>query len=438
MQLVVIAGGEGTRLKDSLGAVPKALAHVGGKPLLEYQFLLARRYGFDEAVLLLGHGREQIAAFVGDGSRWSMRIRIVAEETPLGSAGALLAALPALNDRFLVMYGDTMLNVDLARFWRAHVSRRNSISVFVHPNDHPLDSDLIETDEANSIIAVHSCTREAGRDYQNQANAGLYIVDRAVLAEIAPVHGIFDFGRNLLPLLITRGVGIYTYPSPEYIKDIGTPERLRHVQVDYASGRIARGSFATAVPAVFLDRDGTINREVGHLSKIEDFVLLEGAADAIRQFNQAGWRVVVVTNQPVVARGECSEADIRAIHNRMETLLGRAGAYVDRIYFCPHHPDSGFVGERCDLKVPCTCRKPMPGLIHEAGQELNLDLPGSWLIGDTTSDIRTARNAGLRSILISTGQASTDGVYADTPDYVAEDLTQAARLVIDSVNRPHA
>lgn len=435
MQVVILAGGQGTRLKATLGDRPKALAEIGGKPLLEHQILLAQHYGFDEVVLLLGHAQEQIATWAADGSRWGVRIRIVAETRPLGSAGAVLTAIRQLDERFLVMYGDTMLNVDLARLLRAHATRKNAITIFLHPNDHPLDSDVIETDEENRVIGIHSSSRDASRDYPNQVNAGLYVVDRAALSGIAPRTAVFDFGRDLFPLVLTKAdIGLYGYASPEYIKDIGTPERLREVEADYASGRVARGSFATPAPAVFLDRDGTINREVGHLCKPSQFVLIEGAAAAIRQFNRAGWRVVVVTNQPVVARGECSEADLRAIHNRMETLLGSAGAYVDRVYYCPHHPDRGFAGERPELKFQCACRKPLPALIHQAQRELNLDLAGSWLIGDTTRDIRTARNAALRSILVRTGRAGSDSLYPDEPDHVAGDLMQAANVVLNHLN----
>jgi D,D-heptose 1,7-bisphosphate phosphatase len=430
MQLVIVAGGLGTRLRSRLGELPKALAPVGGKPLIERQIGLAREHGFDDIVLLLGHGREAIQECVGDGSRFSVQLRAIDDCQPRGTAGAILAALPHLDSSFLVMYGDTMLNVDLTRFRHAHAERGGAISLFLHPNDHPEDSDLVETDQRDRVIRFHPYPHDPGRDYPNQVNAGLYMVQRETMAGIPRRHGILDLAKNLLPELHARGCEIFGYRSPEYIKDIGTPERLYAVNADWESSRIARASLAHAAPAIFLDRDGTINREVEHLKAPHEFELLEGVAASIRAWNRAGWRVVVVSNQPVIARGDCTEAGMREIHNRMETALGRTGAYLDRIYYCPHHPDGGFPGERPELKIRCDCRKPGTAMIRQAQRELNLDLPRSWLIGDRTTDIRAARSAGVRSILVQTGQGGRDRLYPDAPDLIARDLPQAMRMTL--------
>lgn len=430
MQLVIVAGGFGTRLRSRLGELPKVLANIGGKPLLEHQIGLAHEHGFDDIVLLTGHRRDAIETFAGDGSRFSVSLRMIDDQPPRGTGGALLEALPSLDKVFLVMYGDTMLNVDLMRFWRAHAEQDAAVSLFVHPNDHPDDSDLVETNPHGRVLRFHPKPHDPGRDYPNQVNAGLYIVRRAALDGIPRREGIQDFARHLLPGLHASGWDLFGYRSPEYIKDIGTPERLEAVNQDWASGRVACSSFAQPSPAVFLDRDGTINREVGNLHSPEQFELLDGVAASIRAWNRAGWRVVVVSNQAVIARGDCTEAGMIAIHRRMETLLGREGAYLDAIYYCPHHPERGFRGERPDLKVRCHCRKPETGLIRRAQAELNLDLERSWFIGDTTVDIRTARNAGVRAILVRTGKGGSDRQYADAPDLIAADLACAARMTI--------
>ena len=430
MEIIILAGGKGTRLRNQLGGLPKPMVNIGGLPLIEHQVLLARRCGFTDIVLLLGYGHPFLTEWAGDGARWGVRIRSIIEPAPLGSAGAVLAALDALDSRFVVLYGDVMLNVDLARLWRAHDGQNADDTLFVHPNDHPFDSDLVEITESGEIVAFHPYPHDPGRDYENLVNAAVYVLERDALARLPQYRGAVDFGKDIFPAMLAQGARLYAYRSPEYIKDAGTPERLERVRADYRTGRIARGSLDTAAPAVFLDRDGTINREVDRVRMPDQLTLLPGVARAIRDLNGSGFRVVIVSNQPVIARGECSEAELRAIHNRMETLLGREGAFVDRIYYCPHHPDRGFSGERPELKIRCDCRKPATGLIERACRELNLDLGRSWLVGDTTVDIMTARNSGVRSILVRTGYGGHDGRYPVEPDVIASDLAEAAQTII--------
>jgi D,D-heptose 1,7-bisphosphate phosphatase len=151
---------------------------------------------------------------------------------------------------------------------------------------------------------------------------------------------------------------------------------------------------------------------------------------ALRSLRQAGYRLVVLTNQSVIARGEACEADVAGIHRRLEWELGKEGAYLDGIYVCPHHPDRGFPGERVELKRECECRKPATGLFGRACEELQIDPARSWMIGDQTGDIEMARRAGLRSVLVQTGLAGGDGKFRATPDFVAGDLAAAADVIL--------
>jgi histidinol-phosphate phosphatase family protein len=265
---------------------------------------------------------------------------------------------------------------------------------------------------------------------QNLVNAGLYLMRREALNSFAVPHKPLDFGKDLFPELLRRGAKLMGYNSPEFIKDIGTPERYDRVSAQYAAGIIQRSSLTTPQQAVFLDRDGTLVVDKDCLRTEDDLELLPGAGEAIHELNCQGWRAVVVTNQPVIAKGWCSEAGLRVIHNKMEMLLSQQHAFVDRIYYCPHHPDKGFPGERPELKIACRCRKPGIGMIEQAVADLNIDLTQSWLIGDTTTDIQTARNAGLRSILVRSGSGGRDAKHEAQPDFVFDSIREAVQFVV--------
>ena len=435
-QAVILAGGKGTRLSTRLAGLPKPLIDVCGKPLLERQIDLLKRYGYTHVFLLVNYGAQYIIDFCANFNNWGIRIDCVDDGEPLGTAGATLAILSHLEENFLVVYGDTMLEVDLARFENFHNSRPDAeVTLFLHPNDHPQDSDLVDIDDQGQVCAFYPYPHNPNIYYPNLVNAALYYVRREALDPWCNTPGSLDFGKDIFPEMLKQGGVLLGYKSPEYIKDCGTPTRLDKVCTDLISGRIARSSLNVKQPAVFLDRDGTINRQLDHLFRHEQLDLICGVEKAISRLNHSIYRTVVVTNQPVLARGECSPQELRQIHNKMETLLGREGAYLDRIYYCPHHPDRGYSGEVAELKIKCDCRKPSVGMIELANQELNVDVEQSWLVGDTTVDLLTAHRAGLRSILVETGFAGLDGRHSITPDFLVPDLSAAVNFILDDYPR---
>src|SRR6516164_7068732 len=429
--LAILAGGKGTRLAAIAGDMPKVLVSVGGKPVLAHQLELACAAGVRDVTVFAGHLADKIEAFLGDGSRFGLCARILVEHEPLGSAGALLALLGSLPEHFLLVSGDVMLAVDLARMAQRHLERGADLTALAHPNDHPHDSDLIETDARDWLTAVHGYPHPPDAFFGNLVNASLYVVRREALRPLVPPMGgvpaKLDFAKDVMPALIARGGRVLAYRSSEYIKDMGTPERLRKVEADWAAGRISLHAATAPAPAVFLDRDGTLNVDKG-VRSAADVELFAGVAGALASLRAAGYRLVVLTNQPMIAHGEVSAEDLARIHRRLEWELGKEGAFLDGIYVCPHHPDSGFPGERADLKIACDCRKPATGLAERACAELNLDMGRSWMVGDQTRDIEMARRAGLRSVLLRTGVGGGDGKFAATPDFVADDLAAAAQI----------
>lgn len=428
--IVIVAGGKGKRLAELFPDLPKALVPIGGKPVLAHQLALASECGVAAVTVLAGHLSDKISAFIGDDSRHGIAAKVLVEAEPLGSAGALVQNLGALPEHFFVLYGDVMAAVDLPRMAQFHLDCQADFTCLAHPNDHPLDSDLLEVADDGRLTAIHAYPHPPGRDFANLVNAALYVVRRDALRPWSGAGKNLDFTKDILKGLLAANARVFAYRSTDYARDMGTPKRFQQVDADWRAGKIDLAHSSQGRPAVFLDRDGTLNVETGGVRRPQQLELIPGVAEALIALRRAGFCLVVVTNQSVVARGEASESDLAAVHRRLEWELGKAGAYLDGIYVCPHHPDRGFPGERADLKIACDCRKPATGLVERARRELGIDLSASWMIGDQTRDIEMARRAGLRSILLQTGAAGRDGQFQCAADHVAPDLGAAAAFVL--------
>lgn len=432
-QAVILAGGKGTRLHRTLGGLPKALADVGGVPLLGHQFNLLQKYGYKEVVLLLGHGASQIRAWVETLDKPGMSVRVLTDGTPRGTAGAVLAGLPDLAPEFTVLYGDTMLDVDLDRFSEWHSADAQAAgTLFLHPSDHPHDLDLVELDSGARIIRFYPYPHPEDAWLPNLVNAALYILRRDTVAQWRDQALMVDLAKDLFPAMLLAGATIRGYISSEYVKDAGTPQRLAHVRTDVATGVVQRASSRHRQRAVFIDRDGTLNYDLGYIRRAEDLHVFDFVGPALHRLNEAEWRAVVISNQPVLARGETTEAELRRIHNRLDSEVARHNAYFDRLYYCPHHPNRGFPGEVAELKVICACRKPAPGLIEQARADLNLNLTGCWLIGDSTADLGAADAAGIAAILVETGQGGLDDRHPHETGFSQPDFAAAVHFILDT------
>lgn len=437
MQAVIMAGGKGTRLASVTKDIPKPMAPVDGKSLLEYQIENLKENGVDSIILVVGHLGNVIRDHFGDGSRFGVSINYYAEETPLGTAGALAKIKDRLEDTFFLVFGDLFININFDRFLKFHRTSNALITLFAHPNSHPYDSDIIITDDNSRVIGWSYKKDVRTEDYKNLVNAGLYVMQKAVVDEIDKIQAIkgedkVDLEKELIIPLI-NGRPIYAYHSTEYVKDIGTPDRLKKVTSDYLHGVCEQRNLKYKQKCIFLDRDGTINRYVGFLRTVQQVELESSAAEAIKMINESEYLAIVVTNQPVIARGECSYEELNRIHNRIYTLLGKEGAYIDGLYFCPHHPDKGFEGEVPELKFDCDCRKPKIGMLKMAEAEFNADLANSWFVGDTTMDVQTGINAGMHTVLLQGGDPNK-GKYAVTPEMRADNLFDAVKRILSREN----
>lgn len=428
--VAILAGGMGTRLRERSGDLPKPMVPVLGKPVLQHQIELCKQHGFCNIALLVQHRHEKISEYFGDGIALGVNLTYAIENEPRGTAGALRDALSLLADRFFVLYGDTFLDVDMRKMWNAHMGSGAVGTLLLHPNDHPQDSDLVVIDAQGSVCSILPYPHPPGREVRNLVNAAMYVLERVGLEGVTPIEGKADIAKHMFPRMLDLGQRLHGYVTPEYIKDMGTPERLDKVERDFVAGLPERLSTRHLRSAVFLDRDGTLIREVNHLTAPDQLELLPGVAAAVRRLNRKATLAVVVTNQPVVARGDITIEGLAEVHARLESQLGAEGAFIDGLYFCPHHPDKGFPGEVPELKGACLCRKPEPGLIDQACRDLSIDRRNSWMIGDTTSDIEAGRRAGIRTILLRTGFAGSDAKHAIRPDYICPDLPDAVEWIL--------
>jgi len=407
-----MAGGKGTRAAAIASDIPKPMIPICGKPILEHQINCLKENGLTEIILVVGHLGGHIKDYFGDGSRFGCDISYFTETEPLGTAGALYK-LENLSNDFMLLNGDVIFDIDFTRMINFHQEKKAHATLAVHPNSHPFDSALITTNSNNQVTGW--INKEDERTwYKNQVNAGVHILSTDFLKNCPQSKEKIDLDRDMLKPSISGGK-IFAYSTPEYIKDMGTPERYAQVTSDIEKGIVHGKNLHEKQKAVFLDRDGTINVliENSFVTKPEDFELLEGAAEAIKIINSLGFLAIVITNQPVIARGDVDLRTLDLIHMKMETDLGKHGAYIDDLFYCPHHPDKGFAGERPEYKIDCDCRKPKPGMIFRAAEKYNIDLAQSYMAGDDKRDVRAGINAGCKPVFLGNDEGKKKNMITD-------------------------
>lgn len=423
MKAVMMAGGRGTRISSIASDIPKPMIKIEGKPVLEHEMECLRDQGFTHFIVTVGHLGKVIIDYFGDGSGVSpitgkpfgVNIEYYVEEQPLGNAGALFRLRDKLTQDFLLLNADVIYDVDFNRFVDYHKEKGGLVTLFTHPNSHPYDSGVIVADVDGSVKQWLTKEEERPDFYKNRVNAGLHVISPKIFDTRITTAKI-DLDRQLLKPLAGTGK-MFCYDSPEYVKDMGTPERYESVCRQFREGMVKAKNFRNKQKAVFLDRDGTINKYVDFLRSIDEFELIPGVAEAVRKINDSDYLTIVVTNQPVIARGEVSIKELETIHNKMETLLGQDGAYVDAIYYCPHHPHKGYEGEIVELKFDCDCRKPKSGMLSKAAEDFHIDLEKCWMIGDGENDIRAGILAGCRTALIGAEDFGQDVTVSSLKEF---------------------
>lgn len=426
VKALLLAGGKGSRLSEiTKNLIPKSMVFIDGKTVLERAISQLKNHGITDIFISVGFLSERIREYFGDGRNFGVKIEYIVEDEPLGSGGALFYLKDRISTDLIVCPADVIFDVDFGSLIEYHKQKNALITLFAHPNTHPYDSDLIITDKEMRVIDVNKKNSVRNFYYKNLVNAGIFVLSPDSLSffkELKPVNMEHDFVSSFI-----SGGRVFAYKSSEYVKDVGTPERLAAAEKDVKRGVVAAKNRAKKQKAIFLDRDGTINVYKGFIKNADEIELLPSVIDAIKKINSSEYLAIVVSNQPVIARGECTFEEVERAFCKIETLLGKSGAYLDGIYYCPHHPHSGFQGEIKELKIKCDCRKPEIGMLKKAEKDFNLDLKKCVIIGDGEIDVKTGKNAGISTVLVKTGIKEQSSV---TPDYYADNLLQAVEKVI--------
>lgn len=425
----ILCGGKGTRMGAVSQQIPKPMLPLMGKPVLEHIIVQCKSNGINNITLITGYLGHVIEEYFDDGSRLGVHITYFREELPLGTTGALKCMEDELPETFWVLYGDVIFDMHLSRMYNFHLSKQAAMTIAAHPNDHPYDSDLLVLDAADRVVHVHPKPHTDALRTRNMVNAALYLVNKRTIQEIPT--GKSDWGRHQLPALCKK-IPIYAWRTTEYIKDMGTPERIQKVEKDLFSDKPSRRNLKLKQKAIFLDRDGVINEDIDLIHHSEQLKVYPYVPSAIRRINQSDYLSIVVTNQSVVARGLASITDLDRIHAEMDYQLAAGSAFVDDLYYCPHHPDKGFEGEVPELKTECECRKPKPGMLLKAAERYNINLEESWIIGDRYADIEAGHRAGCTTVGVLTGNGLRNTMRA--PDFTFQNLAEAVDFIL---NEPH-
>ena len=411
LKAVILCGGLGTRLSPVLKDRPKTLAPVSGRPFLAYLLDQLADAGIEDVILATGHFGDQVRDTFQDYYR-GIRLSYSQETEPLGTGGALRAAAEGL-EHALVMNGDSWCAANLREFVRTHFDSGALNSIVVTAMEDCRRYGAVEVDSGGSVVAFQEKRPSDDHPLPGFINAGIYLLSRSLIESI-PSGRFVSLEREIFPVWLDGR--LCGWKCQGRFIDIGTPESLASADAFFA--RPGTG-------ILFLDRDGTINVERHHLAKVDGMELLPGAAEGIRILKQLGWPIVVVSNQTVVARGDCSIQTLRAINQRMLDLLAAEGAAIDGIYYCPHMPDDG-----------CACRKPKTALLENAGRVFGADLAGSFLVGDKCSDIQAGIDIGATTFLVRTGHGrNTEENSNCAAHYVADDLKAAAEEICCIIQR---
>ena len=426
VQVVVLMGGLGTRLKDYTKECPKSLVDVCGRPFFDYQLDLLTAWGFHKFVFLIGYRAEMIEDHYGDGTSRGISIKYSYDgEKLLGTGGAVRRAIDLLEDDFLLIYGDSFMDIDYAetiyRYQRGKDRGARALMTVLLNNDRFDRSNVVMDGTRLVLYDKHDPTPEMDHiDYGVCMYQKSLFMDRAEdeAFDIAQIQHDLSVKGEMVAQVVTKR-----------FYEIGSPESLSEF-AGYVKKR-----FNESHPAVFVDRDGVINEivwnddieQLDSPMKVEQFRFLPDVANALRIFKEKGYYIFIVTNQPGAAKGKTDLETLYDINTFMSESLSKEGVDIDDLFMCPHYPKELPNARERFLIRKCNCRKPEPGLIYRAMRKYNIDMPASYMIGDSCTDITAGEAVGLSTIFIGDLKCDVCKKLGDiSPTFIAKDLMDAA------------
>ena len=429
VQVVVLMGGLGTRLKDYTKACPKSLVDVCGRPFFDYQLDLLTAWGFKDFLFLIGYRAEMIEEHYGDGSDRGISIKYSYDgEKLLGTGGAVRSAMKYLADDFLLIYGDSFMDIDYAetlyRYEKGKAAGARALMTVLRNNNRFDKSNVVMDGGRLVLYDKHNPTPEM--DY---IDYGVCMYERSLFEgydedeafDIAVIQHELSLKGQMTAQIVTKR-----------FYEIGSPQSLAEFSA-YVTKR-----FNENHPAVFVDRDGVINEIVWNEDieqldsplKVSQFKFLPDVANALRIFKDKGYYIFIVTNQPAAAKGKTTLASLYDINTHMIDALSEEGVEIDDLFMCPHYPKELPTTKEKFLIRKCSCRKPEPGLIYRAMRKYRIDMTSSYMIGDSCSDVKAGAAVGLQTIFIGDLKCDLCKKLGDlSPTFVASDLMDAAMNV---------
>lgn len=384
-QAVIFAGGYGKRLAPFTDSNPKPMYPIAGKPYIEHLILQIRDFGIRDVILLLGYLPEKIIDYLGNGSRYGMMFRYVVTDVECETQKRIMAAEALLDDHFLMMYCDNYCPIDFPKLVRDAHDHDALIQITAYANKDGYTKNNLQIAEDGCVLSY-----DKKRELPGLAGVdiGYAIMDKRILKLANKENDNFE--AVVYPQVVAQGKMYATVTEHRYYS-IGSFARIALTEEFFKQKKF-----------VFLDRDGTLNvrpPKACYVERPEEFIWLPGAIEAVKRLNDAGYLVILISNQPGIARGRLTEEMLQNIHNKMILDLADAGAHIDKIYYCPHNWNEG-----------CECRKPKPGMLYQAQKDFSLNLRAGYLIGDDERDIEAGNVVGCCSILVGDDYTVLDSV----------------------------
>lgn len=394
LNAVIIGGGLGTRLKKVQNK-PKLLTKFGKDHNLNLIIKNLKKFNINNIHILCGKNKEIIKKNIQ-----IKKLNLYGEKKLLGTAGCLTKLNnKSLADHILIIFGDLLFKIDFKKYFKFHLKNRSDLTILSHPSDHLLDSDIIDVDDNNKIKKIFFKPHKKKILTNNLTMAGIFLLKKKLLNEI-PKKKKLDFSKFFIKKLIKSNKKVFSFYTREYCKDFGTPNRLKKIRQDYNKSYLNYYFSKNKIPAIFLDRDGVLNKDLGPYKYSNPLNFLDNSLKALKKLRNSKYLIVLISNQSGVAKGFLTLNQLKNSFKNYQMTLAKKNFYFDKIYFCPHHPMKGFKGENLKYKIKCKCRKPKPGMLLKASEDLNIDLKNSYFIGDNYTDYQAANKAKVIPILV--------------------------------------